>query len=151
MTRKLRGSVVCTCTLGLLAVAWAAAAQEPKKGTGELLKEKVGGAVQSVKKGAAAAEHAVQEQYERAKSSVHSMGVEARVYGRLHWDKALQGAKIDMKVKDGVVTLHGTVADAKAKVKAVELTMDTVGVTQVVDQLTALAGTPEPAKASARP
>ena len=61
----------------------------------------------------------------------------ARVYGRLHWDKALNGSKVDIEVTEGGhTTLTGVVADAKAKAKAVELTRDTVGVTQVVDQLT---------------
>ena len=35
-----------------------------------------------------------------------------------------------------MITLTGTVLDARAKVKAVELTSDTVGVTEVVDRLT---------------
>ena len=63
------------------------------------------------------------------------MEVSARVYGRLHWDKALNGSKVDIEVTEGGhTTLTGVVADAKAKAKAVELTRDTVGVTQVVDQ-----------------
>ena len=64
------------------------------------------------------------------------MGVESRVYGRIHWDKALNDASIDLTVTaDGVITLTGTVADAKAKARAVDLTKETVGVTKVVDTL----------------
>ncbi len=55
----------------------------------------------------------------------------------MHWDKALNSSKVDIEVREGGhITLTGVVADAKAKAKAVELTRDTVGVTQVVDQLT---------------
>jgi len=64
------------------------------------------------------------------------MGIESRVYGRIHWDKALNDATIELTAtEDGVITLNGTVADSKAKAKAVELTKDTVGVIKVVDQL----------------
>jgi osmotically-inducible protein OsmY len=34
-----------------------------------------------------------------------------------------------------VITLDGTVADAKAKIQAVELAKGTVGVTKVIDRL----------------
>jgi len=36
---------------------------------------------------------------------------------------------------DGVITLNGTVADARAKLRAVDLARETVGVTRVVDAL----------------
>ena len=43
---------------------------------------------------------------------------------------------IDLTVtSDGAVTLTGSVADAKAKARAVELTRETVGVSKVVDTL----------------
>ena len=64
------------------------------------------------------------------------MGVQSRVYSRLHWDKDLNDAKIDLEFKDGTATLRGTVKTVKAKAKAVELARDTVGVDRVVDQLT---------------
>jgi hyperosmotically inducible periplasmic protein len=64
------------------------------------------------------------------------MGVQARVYARLHWDKALNDAAISVEVqKGGLITLRGTVADRSAKTKAAELTRDTVGVERVVDDL----------------
>jgi osmotically-inducible protein OsmY len=76
------------------------------------------------------------------------MGIEGRVYARLHWDKNLAGSKIELAApKPGVIALNGTVGDAKAKAKAVELTTDTVGVTEVMDNLTIVPteGTPVPA------
>lgn len=64
------------------------------------------------------------------------MGVESRVYGRLHWDKALNEATIELTATEaGVVTLNGSVDSPKAKARAVELAKDTVGVTEVVDRL----------------
>ncbi len=63
------------------------------------------------------------------------MDVASRVYGRIHWDKTLTTSNIELAVKNGVATLKGTVSDAKAKVKAVELAEDTVGISKVVDQL----------------
>lgn len=101
------------------------------------VKQKVSGAVQSLKKGAATAEEAVREQYARARAAVSRMGVEARVYSRIHWEKNLTGARIDLAApSEGVIALNGTVPDERARAKAVELARDTVGVTQVIDNLT---------------
>src|SRR3954469_1368327 len=70
------------------------------------------------------------------RKSVEKMGVQGRVYGRLHWDKALEGANLEISVRDGqVVVLSGTVASAAAKQKAEELARDTVGVGSVVNEL----------------
>jgi osmotically-inducible protein OsmY len=107
----------------------------PKEGLTEKVKEKLDSAARSIKRGAQSASDAVKEQYHRARESVHNLGEHGRVYARLHWDKHLQGAKIEITVKGSVATLTGTVADAKAKAKALELTRDTVGITEVVDHL----------------
>lgn len=109
------------------------AAERP---VGERVGEKVDGAVQSLKRGVSSASEAIRDQYEKARTSVHDMGVAARIYGRVHWDKTLTNAKIDVDVqKGGVAVLKGTVSDAVARAKAVELAQDTVGVARVVDQL----------------
>ncbi|HTM53205.1 MAG TPA: BON domain-containing protein [Pirellulales bacterium] len=64
------------------------------------------------------------------------MGVQARVYARLHWDKMVQPATIDIEVEDtGVVVLKGNVSTTAAKDKARQLAQDTVGVTEVIDHL----------------
>jgi osmotically-inducible protein OsmY len=126
--------------VGLLLLAWTTAAQEPKTTT-EKLKEKASNAAGAVKKGVASAEEGVKEQYARAKVAIHNMEVQHRVYARLHWDKALTASKIELSmVNEGVATLTGTVPDAKAKAKAIQLANDTVGVTQVIDRMTI--GTP---------
>ena len=117
-----------------LAISWASPgrAQETGKKVGEKLDE-VG---REIKQGFTKAGDAAKEQFARARSSVQAMGVESRVYGRIHWDKALHDALIELTVSaDGVVTLDGTVADARAKRRAVELAQETVGVTRVVDRL----------------
>ncbi|SIN75022.1 BON domain-containing protein [Singulisphaera sp. GP187] len=106
---------------------------------GERVGEKVDSAVESLKKGVSNAGEAIRDQYEKARAGVHNMSVAARVYGRLHWDKALTNSKVEIDVqKGGVAVLTGSVADAVARAKAVELTQDTVGVTKVVDQLVVL-------------
>jgi hyperosmotically inducible periplasmic protein len=68
--------------------------------------------------------------------SVERMGVQGRVYGRLHWDKSLEGENLDVTVRDNqVVVLTGQVANAAAKLKAEQLANDTVGVARVVNEL----------------
>jgi hypothetical protein len=119
-----------------------ALAQEP--GLGKRVGEKLDEAGAAIRRDVGKAGDAVREQFQKAKSSINAMGIEGRVYGRLHWDKALENASIDVTAsRDGAVTLTGTVADAMAKAKAVRLAGDTVGVTRVVDQLAA--ATPAPA------
>jgi hyperosmotically inducible protein len=122
-----------------VSAAPAARAQEPqpKPTITEKIKAKAGSAVESIKKGAASAEEAVREQYLRARSAVTKMGIEARVYARIHWEKALATSKVDLAApKEGVIALNGTVVDERARAKAVELARDTIGVTQVIDNLT---------------
>ena len=124
----------------LAPAAWAPAApQQETKTTTQTVKEKLGDAVSTIKKEAASAGEAIKDQFAKAKNAVRAMNIESRVYARLHWDKALTGAKIDLHApKPGVIALTGTVPDAKARARAVELTNDTVGVTQVEDRLTVL-------------
>jgi hyperosmotically inducible periplasmic protein len=71
------------------------------------------------------------------RKSVDELTVQGRVYGRLRWDKALATAPIEIAVQnENVVTLSGTVADEVARMSAVKLAQDTVGVGKVVDNLT---------------
>ena len=65
------------------------------------------------------------------------MEVVSRVYSRLHWDKALTTSNMELEVQaGGIAILTGIVPDEAAKAKALTLTAETVGVIQVVDQLT---------------
>jgi osmotically-inducible protein OsmY len=129
--------------LAAFALAWGfamtRAQDQPPAPTGTVtdkVKAKLDSAAQSIKREARSAADALKEQYHRARESVHGLGEHGRVYARLHWDKHLQGARIEITVKGSVATLTGTVPDAKAKAKALELTQDTVGITDVVDHLT---------------
>ncbi len=85
----------------------------------------------------------VQSASARVRTRVSTMEVLDRVTSRLHWEKRLATAVIDVEVQPGGITvLRGTVPDARAKLKAVDLARDTVGVTQVVSELSVT--TPEP-------
>lgn len=121
-----------------LALVWVdagpARGQEPRPA--EKVGEKLDNVGRSVKGGLNRAGSATKEQFNRARNSVHNMSVESRVYGRLHWDKALNDAAIELTAgENGLITLTGTVADARARLRAIELARDTVGVTKVVEQL----------------
>jgi hypothetical protein len=77
--------------------------------------------------------------------SVDELTVQGRVYGRLHWDKQLASAPIEISVQnENVVTLTGAVPDESARHAAVMLAENTVGVTKVIDHLTVSAGTTPP-------
>lgn len=74
--------------------------------------------------------------WSEVRKSVEKMGIQGRVYGRLHWDKGLEGANLDVHVRDGqVVVLSGTVGSSVAKQKAEQLTRETIGVNNVVNEL----------------
>ena len=71
------------------------------------------------------------------RKSVDELGVQGRVYGRLHWDKAIGTAPIEISVQnENIVTLAGSVPTEAAHRTAVSLAENTVGVRQVVDRLT---------------
>ncbi len=133
--RKIHLAIASTL-LGAVAVAWAGEAGA-QQGVGEKLGEGLDDAGRVIKRGLQRSGESVRESFARTKTSVQNMGIESRIYGRLHWDKDLNGSLIDLEVKDAsVAILKGVVPSAVVKSKAVALTRDTVGVTQVIDQLT---------------
>jgi osmotically-inducible protein OsmY len=70
------------------------------------------------------------------RKSVDELSVQGRVYGRLHWDKTIGSAPIEISVQDeNVVTLSGSVPTEVAHRTAITLANDTVGVRQVIDRL----------------
>ena len=73
------------CGVGVLA-------QQPKDrpdGPAERTGEKLDEAARSLRKGLRQAGEAVRASFAEIREDVHGMGVEARIYGRLHWDKTL--------------------------------------------------------------
>jgi len=145
MPRKSRVFVPAALGLTLMVGTWGIT-QEPKdlpptppaqqpKGTGEAIGETVDNVVQTLKRGARATTETLQEQYQQARASVHNMGVQARVYSRLHWDKILADARIDVEIKEGTAILRGAVKTPQAKSRARDLARDTVGIDRVDDQL----------------
>lgn len=140
MTRMHEKATGLVLGIGIALAAWAGTARA-QEGTGERVGEKVGEALdragQAIRRGVGDAGEAIQHGFARTRTAVHNMGVESRVYGRLHWDKALTDSMIELDTEqNGAVTMRGVVPSAAAKVKAVTLAQETVGVTQVVDQLT---------------
>ena len=126
--------------LAVLAICWSytiVAAQappqptpQPQPGTATQIGEKID-------RGLTQIGTELSQAWAEARKSVEKMGVQGRVYGRLHWDKALEGAKFEISVRDNqVVVLSGNVANAAAKEKAEQLASDTVGVSSVVNELT---------------
>lgn len=116
-------------------------AQEPT--AGRKIGERIDEAAGALRRDVGKAGDAMREGFHKARASVNAMGIEARVYGRLRWDKALDGATIEVAAaRDGTITLTGTVADLPAKAKAARLAGETVGVTRVVDQLATATPTP---------
>ena len=113
-----------------------AGAVQGQEGTGQQIGKQVDQAVERLREGAKDVASKVREEFEAARASVDRLSVAGRVYARLHWDKALHNASISVEVrKDGSTTLRGTVPSEKAKVKAGQITDDTVGVERVVNEL----------------
>lgn len=135
--------IAAAIALGLGVAWWGGVGRAQQEGVGEKAGEKLDEVGRKLKKGLDKAEDAVREGFHKTRDSVHSMGVAARVYGRLHWDKALYSSSLHVKVEEGVATISGRVPNAEAKAKAVTLTAETVGVSKVVDELTVPASSAE--------
>ena len=133
--KKIYGIAVLVAVV--LFAAWAAGTgRAQQEGPATKAGEKLDQFGRKVRKSLDKAEGAVREGFHKTRDSVHSMGVAARIYGRLHWDKALTTSNLNVKVEEGVATISGSVPTAEARIKAVTLTAETVGVHKVIDELT---------------
>jgi hyperosmotically inducible periplasmic protein len=133
-------TIGCLGMIGLLLVSsgWS------QLGTAERLGDQIGDALEDVREGAEELAGEARERFEQARDAVARMGLEARVYARLHWDKALHDSSLSVEVDDrGVAILRGTVPDRDASSKAERLAAETVGIQRVVNELT-LAAKPSP-------
>jgi hypothetical protein len=130
---------------GLVVLGLGAGTALAQQGVAGRVGQKLDGVGRTLKTGALEIGDAVRKRFEVVQADVHRMGTHNRVYARLHWDKALAGAKVEVHMpKAGVVLLRGTVPDAEAKAHAVALAAETIGVNEVVDEL---ATTVPPARA----
>jgi osmotically-inducible protein OsmY len=160
MARKLWATVPPALGLALAMGTWGgadepkvipAAQQQQPKDAGQKIGDAVDDVVQGVKRGARATTETVSEQVQKIRTSVHDMGVQARVYSRLHWDKNLHNCRIEIEVKEGTAILAGSVVSLQAKAKADELARDTLGVERVDDRLTVEPGATEAPASVAKP
>jgi hyperosmotically inducible protein len=111
-----------------------------QQGVAERVGRRLDGVARGLKGGVTEVNEAVRKRFEGVRTEVHRMGAHQRVYARLHWDKTLNGSRIEVHMlRGGAVLLRGTVPDAESKKRAVELAAGTVDVTEVVDELKALA------------
>ncbi len=113
----------------------AAKAGEKLDEVGRAILRGLGNAEESVRGGLNKTGETVREGFTKTRETVQGMGLVPRVYGRLHWEKALHTSTLFVKAEGGAVTIRGVVPDEAAKAKAVSLVKDTVGVTHVIVQL----------------
>jgi osmotically-inducible protein OsmY len=70
------------------------------------------------------------------RGAVGHTAIDGRVRARLRWERDLADQPVCVKLgQPGVVVLHGRVADAKQKARALALARRTLGVEKVVDEL----------------
>src|SRR4051794_37872479 len=78
----------------------------------------------------------VETEVVRGQITAQERDVLNRVGKRIDWDKQLAGSTLRLEAQPGgVVVLQGSVLSEAAKLRAVDLTENTTGVTSVVDQL----------------
>jgi osmotically-inducible protein OsmY len=85
--------------------------------------------------------HRLSDGWQTLRVGWDEVGLDSRVGARLRWDKGLAGANIEVRASGTTVELHGTVADANQRGRAVELAEATLGVEHVTDKLE-IAGEP---------
>jgi osmotically-inducible protein OsmY len=126
--------IVTLTFLGIALSAGLGQAQQP--GVAERVGETLDSVGRGIVRGAQDLGDSVRRKFDVVRAEVGRMGILPRVYARLHWDKALNTARIEVQsFRDGVVVLRGVVPDSAAKAQAVALARDTVDVTGVVDEL----------------
>ncbi len=136
----------------LLVMGSAGAVQAQSAGVAQTLGEKLDGVGRGIRREAREIGDSMRRGFETMKTEVNRMNAPARVYSRLHWDRALNSAKIEVHpVKGGGVLLRGTVADEAARERAVALARDTMDVSEVVDELNVMITTTTGAKATTPP
>jgi hypothetical protein len=113
----------------------AARAGEKLDEVGRAIKKGLENAEETVRDGLNKTGDSVREGFVKTRETVQGMGLVPRVYGRLHWEKALHSSALFVKAEGGTVTIRGQVPDEAAKAKAIALVKDTVGVTRVIVQL----------------
>jgi hypothetical protein len=118
-------------TLGICALGSVLALQATaEEGIGERIGEKVDKGLNNVVSG-------LQKEWAQVRQSVERMGVQGRVFGRLHWDKQLESCMLDVEIRDGnVAVLKGRVPSSAVRQHAIALARDTVGVNKVIDEMT---------------
>jgi hypothetical protein len=121
----------------------AAKAGEKLDELGRAIRRSLIDAEETVREGLNRTGETVRDGFARTRESVQGMGLVPRVYGRLHWDRALHTSPIFVKAEGGAVTIRGTVPDEAAKAKAISLAHDTFGVTRVIVQLNVAAPSAE--------
>lgn len=132
MRRLLFGVAVCAVGLVLVGVAPVFVQQSSAQTIGQRVDQAFG----KIESGAQNLADRARQEFEKARAAVDQLGVEGRVYARIHWDKGMVGSSISVDVgKGGVTTLRGTVPTEAAKAKAAQLAGDTVGVSSVANQL----------------
>jgi osmotically-inducible protein OsmY len=115
----------------LLALPSQSTAQE---GTAEKIRRRI-------EEGAGKLAEEVREAWADVRKRVDELGVQGRVYGRLRWDKALADQPIEVAVEqkstdeETTVILTGRVPHQEARIKALLLAQETVGVREVIDRL----------------
>jgi hypothetical protein len=99
--------VVAVTSLALAVVACVGVGRA-QQGAASNAGEQLDDADRVIKRGLQNAGETVPDGFAKTREAV--MGVESRVYGRLHWDKALNASSLDLVVRGGIVTLRGAPA-----------------------------------------
>ncbi len=127
------GMVVAT---GLVLGSGLSATSAQSQGVAESFGQKIDDVGRGIGREARAIGDSMRKTFEGMRTEVNRMNAPARVYARLHWDRSLHTAKIEVHpVRGGGVLLRGTVADQAARERAVALARDTFEVTEVIDEL----------------
>lgn len=77
----------------------------------------------------------LRDRFDQTLKGIGTLGLRQRVLHRLHWDKSLVDAGIDVAVSENEVELKGTLKLDEQRRRAIELAETTVGVERVTDQL----------------
>src|SRR3954462_6808731 len=76
----------------------------------------------------------VESEVARGQAIANERNLPGRVPRRIEWDKPLVGSALQLEVRpEGTVIVRGSVASEAARLRALDIVENTVGVTNVVD------------------
>src|SRR3954469_17846697 len=98
---RMRTRLALLGVLSVSVVGAAASAVFAQQGVAARAGQAIDGVGRGIRQEAQVVGEAVRKRFDAVRTEVNRMGIHSRVYSRLHWDKALNGSRIEVHILRG--------------------------------------------------